>query len=425
MTGAGGSSAAPAAAATGGARATASQLGDARSGKLADNLTGFGRALRRAGVPVDAARMALAQQALLLVGMARQDMAAALEAVLISREQDRQVFRELFAAYFRNPDVAQKLLAQMLPTAPEKSQGAPRRQRVADALAPLRAARQPQASTQEQKIEFDAAMTASAQQRLRRADFNQLSAGEYQLVQRLVREVALPLPRYASRRICPGSRGSRPHWAAAMRRAARTGGELLELPRLARRDQPVPLLVLVDVSGSMERYARLLLTFLHAATAPGQSSAQGVGRRDVFAFGTGLTDLTPAFRHADGDAMLAHAGAAIQDFAGGTRLGEALHQLRRQHARRLVGRRTLVLLISDGLDTGEPAELQQALGWLRRHCGQLLWLNPLLRYDGYRPTARGADVLSRHAHGMLAVHNLESLQQLAHSMAQVLQSQRR
>ena len=419
-----GAGAAPVAAATGWTHATASQLGDARSGKLADNLTGFGRALRRAGVPVDAARMALAQQALLLVGLARQDMAAALEAVLISREQDRQVFRELFAVYFRNPDVAQKLLAQMLPTAPEKSKGAPRRQRVADALAPLRAARQQHASTQEQKIEFDAAMTASDQQRLRRADFNQLSAGEYQLVQRLVREVALPLPRHASRRTCPGSRGSRPHWAAAMRRAARTGGEMLELPRLTRRDQPVPLLVLVDVSGSMERYARLLLTFLHAATAPGQGG-RAVGRRDVFAFGTGLTDLTPAFRHADGDAMLAHASAAITDFAGGTRLGEALLQLRRQHARRLVGRRTLVLLISDGLDTGEPAALLQELGWLRRHCGQLLWLNPLLRYEGYRPTARGAEVLHRHAHGKLAVHNLESLQQLAHSIAAVLQPQRR
>ncbi|MBO0941316.1 vWA domain-containing protein [Acidovorax temperans] len=420
-----GAGAAPVAAATGWTHGTASQLGDARSGKLADNLTGFGRALRRAGVPVDAARMALAQQALLLVGLARQDMAAALEAVLISREQDRQVFRELFAAYFRNPDVAQKLLAQMLPTAPEKSKGAPRRQRVADALAPLRAARQQHASTQEQKIEFDAAMTASDQQRLRRADFNQLTAGEYQLVQRLVCEVALPLPRYASRRTCPGSRGSRPHWAAAMRRAARTGGELLELPRLARRDQPVPLLVLVDVSGSMERYARLLLTFLHAATARGQGAARNVGRRDVFAFGTGLTDLTPTFRHADGDAMLAHASAAITDFAGGTRLGEALHQLRRQHARRLVGRRTLVLLISDGLDTGEPAALLQELGWLRRHCGQLMWLNPLLRYEGYRPTARGAEVLHRHAHGMLAVHNLESLQQLARSIAAVLQPQRR
>ncbi len=130
-------------------------MGDARSGKPADNLTGFGRALRHAGVPVDAARMALAQQALLLVGLARQDMAAALEAVLISREQDRQVFRELFAVYFRNPDVAQKLLAQMLPTAPEKAKGAPQapaRGRCAGTFAPHK---QQHASTQEQKIEFD------------------------------------------------------------------------------------------------------------------------------------------------------------------------------------------------------------------------------------------------------------------------------
>jgi hypothetical protein len=181
----------------------------------------------------------------------------------------------------------------------------------------------------------------------------------------------------------------------------------------------VPLLVLVDVSGSMERYARLLLTFLHAATAPGQGG-QGVGRRDMFAFGTGLTDLTPAFRHADGDAMLAHASAAITDFAGGTRLGEALLQLRRQHARRLVGRRTLVLLISDGLDTGEPEALAQELAWLKRHSGRLLWLNPLLRFDGYAPITRGATVLNRHADQMLAVHNISRLQDLAGSLAQLM-----
>jgi uncharacterized protein with von Willebrand factor type A (vWA) domain len=410
------------AAATGGAHAPP-RLGDARSGKLADNLTGFGRALRRAGVPVDAARMALAQQALLLVGLARHDMAAALEAVLISREQDRQVFRELFDAYFRNPDVAQKLLAQMLPTAPEKSKGAPRRPRVADALAPLRAARQQHASTQEQKIEFDAAMTASDQQRLRRADFNQLSASEYQLVQRLVREVALPLPRYASRRTCPGSRGSRPHWAAAMRRACPHGRRDAgaATPGAARpAAAPAGAGGCVGIDGALCTPAAGLLARRHSAGAGGA----GCGATCVRVW-HGPHRFDTRLRHADGDAMLAHASAAITDFAGGTRLGEALHQLRRQHARRLVGRRTLVLLISDGLDTGEPAALLQELGWLRRHCGQLLWLNPLLRYEGYRPTARGAEVLHRHAHGMLAVHNLESLQQLAHSIAAVLQPQRR
>lgn len=396
---------------------TVSQLGDARTGKLADNLTGFGRALRRAGVRVDAARMALAQQAVLLAGLAREDFSAALEAVLVGCEQDRAVFRELFDAYFKNPDVAQKLLAQMLPSAESKAEPAKRRPRVSEALAPLRAARNAPTPA-EDKIDFDAAMTASDRQRLHQADFNQLSASEYQLVERLARDIPLPLPHYAARRTRPGVRGSRPHWPGAMHQAARHGGEILSLPRLQRRQQPLPLLVLVDVSGSMERYARLLLAFLHAATAPRHAGA-GL-RRDVFAFGTGLTDLTPAFRLGDTDAMLDAASRAISDFAGGTRMGESLAALRQHHARRLVGRRTLVLLISDGLDTGTPEVLERELGWLRRHSGRLLWLNPLLRFDGYAPTARGAAVLHRQAHGMLAVHNLARLQDLAGSLAALL-----
>ena len=399
---------------------TYSQLGDARSGKLADNVSGFGRALRRAGVPVDAARMALAQQALTLTGLARQDFCAALETVLVSREQDRAVFHELFNAYFRNPEVAQKLLAQMLPSTESKAEPARRRPRVNEALAPVRAARTAPPAREDDKIEFDAAMTASDLQRLRNADFNQLSASEYLLVERLARDITLPLPHYAARRTRPGVRGRRPHWPGAMRLAARTGGELLRVPLLQRRQQPLPLVVLVDVSGSMERYTRLLLAFLHAATAA--RHAGGGLRRDVFAFGTTLTDLGAAFRLADTDAMLETASAAITDFAGGTRLGACLAQLRTAHARRLVGRRTLVLLVSDGLDTGVPEELERELGWLLRHSGRLLWLNPLLRFDGYAPTARGASALHPHAHGMVAVHNLARLQDLAGSRAALLRS---
>jgi uncharacterized protein with von Willebrand factor type A (vWA) domain len=173
--------------------------------------------------------------------------------------------------------------------------------------------------------------------------------------------------------------------------------------------------VLVDVSGSMERYARLLLAFLHAAT-------RRLRRRDVFAFGTHLTDVTPAFRLGDTDAMLADAAARIDDFAGGTCLGESLAALREHHARRLVGRRTLVLLISDGLDTGEPERLDAELAWLKRRSRRLLWLNPLLRYEGYAPLARGAQVLHRHADGMLAVHNLSKLEDLAAALAAALKS---
>ena len=305
------------------------QLGDSRIGKLADNIAGFGRTLRRAGVRVDASRIALATDAALAVGIgAKHDVGAALEAVMVSREQDRIVFRELFDAYFRNPDVANKLLSQLLPSAEGKAEASKRRPRVREALSPQKAyGNQAKPKQEDQKVEFDAAMTASDLNRLKHADFNSLSGSEYRLVERLARDVCLPLPHFASRRTRPASSGARIHWPGVMHQAAQTGGELLRLPRLERREQPLPLLVLVDVSGSMERYARLLLAFLHAAT-------RRHPRRDVFAFGTHLTDLTPAFRIADTDAMLAAASAAITDFAGGTRLGESLAALRQQQSRR-------------------------------------------------------------------------------------------
>ena len=389
-------------------------LGDARSGKLADNIAGFGRALRRAGLRVDSARIALAQEAVRMVGVEHKgDLASALEAVLVSRQEDRGVFRELFDAFFRDPEMAHKLLGQMLPSAEGRPPDRKRRPRVAEALAPQRrfggAPRPP-----DKELEFDAAMTASDMARLQKADFNALSAGEFHLVERLARDIALPVPQVEMRRVQPGLRGARLHWSRSIRQSAHTGGELLVLRRMQRSRQPLPLLVLVDVSGSMERYARLLLAFLHAATRAHR-------RRDVFAFGTELTDLTPAFRIADTDAMLAAAGAAIADYAGGTRLGESLATLRQRHARRLVGRRSLVLVITDGLDTGEPQDLARELDWLTHRCRRLLWLNPLLRFEGYAPLARGAAVLHDHAHAMLAVHNLEKLQDLARSLAKLLE----
>jgi len=396
------------------------QLGDSRTGKLADNITGFGRALRRAGVRTDSARIALAQQAAQLVGVSsKDDLGAAMEAVMVSREQDRMVFRELFDAFFRDPEVAHKLLAQMLPRAEGRAEPSRRRPRVSEALSPQKAFARMQPKPQDQQVDFDAAMTASDLQRLKHADFNGLSGSEFRLVERLARDIALPVPSVPSRRLLPGIRGARMHWPGVMRHAAGTGGELVRLQRLQRHREPLPLLVLVDVSGSMERYARLLLAFLHAATRGGHGR---VGRRDVFAFGTQLTDLTPAFRQADTDAMLAAASLAITDFAGGTRLGESLATLRQQHARRLVGRRTLVLAITDGLDTGEPEQLVHELDWLRRRCRRLLWLNPLLRFEGYAPTARGAAVLHRHAHGMLAVHNISKLEELAAGLAALMAS---
>ena len=391
------------------------QLGDARTGKLADNIAAFGSALRRAGVPMDSSRMALAQTAAMLIGLDRKDdLAAALECVLIGQEQDRTVFAQMFEAFFRNPELAHKLLAQMLPQAQESAKATvPRRARVQEALRAVATAKN-RPPAKDDEVELDAAMSASQAIRLHHADFQSLNASEFRLVEQLARSIPLALPHIKGRRTQAGSLGHRLDWTRAMRDAARQGGELIRLPHLQRRKQPLPLLILIDVSGSMERYARLMMAFLH------QSTRQVP--RSVFAFGTELTDLTGPFRMADTDDMLLAVSEKISDFAGGTRLGLSLGQLRAHHQRQLTGRRTIVLLITDGLDTGSTTDLSQELSWLKRHCRKLLWLNPLLRFDGYAPIASGAQVLHRHADGSVAIHNMARLQDLAQAIMRLLKT---
>lgn len=391
------------------------QLGDARTGKLADNIAAFGRALRRAGVPMDSSRIALAQTAAMSVGLERKDdLAAALECVMIGQEQDRTVFAQMFEAFFRNPELAQQLLAQMLPQAQESAKPTvPRRARVQEALRAVASAKN-RPPGQDDEIELDAAMSASQAIRLHHADFQSLNASEFRLVEQLAKSIPLALPHILGRRTQTGAHGTRMDWTRAMRDAARQGGELIRLPHLQRRKQALPLLILIDVSGSMERYARLMMAFLHQSTRKVP--------RSVFAFGTELTDLSGPFRLADTDDMLLAVSDKIADFAGGTRLGLSLSQLRTRHQRQLIGRRTVVLLITDGLDTGATSDLSHELSWLKRHCRKLLWLNPLLRFDGYAPIASGAQVLHRHADGMVAIHNMARLQDLAQAIMRLLKT---
>lgn len=387
-------------------------LGDARAGKLADNLTGFGRMLRRAGLPIDTARISLAQQALGMIDVGRKsDVEAALRAVLVSRQEDQHVFADLFEAYFRNPEIAKQLMAQLLPQAKAESNPPARSARAQEALqAPPKPQQQPK--PKEEKIELDAAMSASDRARLRHADFNQLSASEFKLIERLVREIPLRLPTIAARRRQFGSHGDQLHWRRLMQFAAKHDGDFLSLPMSKRRETTLPVLVLVDVSGSMERYARLMLAFLHQALYH--------QTRDVFAFGTQLTDLNPAFAERDTDVMLAMANQAISDFGGGTQLGAALKKIREDHRHDIIGNRTLVLLITDGLDTGDHDSLADELDWLTRQARATVWLNPLLRYDGYQPLAGGAQVLDRYVDKMLAIHNLEHLSTLASALAKLM-----
>ena len=389
-------------------------LGDARAGKLAENIVGFSRALRRAGLPIDSARIGLAQQAAALVGVSqRLDLYAGLESVLVSRQEDRQVFEELFEAFFRNPEIAKQLMAQLLPSSKAQANPPKRGPRATEALTPPRADT-PKQTAREDEIHLDAAMSASAAARLRHADFQSLSASEFLLMERLVREVPLRVPTHRSRRMQSAAHGRHLDWSRLVRETSRYAGEASAPAFLRHHQQPLPLLVLVDVSGSMERYARLMLAFLHQST-------RGL-RRSVFSFGVSLTDLTRAFRERDTDRMLDLANASIPDFASGTRLGESLLQLRHHHRSAVVGRRSLVLLISDGLDTGASDLLDEELSWLSRQSRRLVWLNPLLRYAGYQPLAAGATVLHRYADRAVAIHNLAHVESLAKELAMLMRS---
>ena len=377
---------------------------------------GLGRVLRRAGVAVDSARMALGLQALTLIDMSQRDQVChALQATWLSRAEDIPVFEAVFDAYWA--------MVSQSSTADDSSQGLPLsmalsvddnpplRQRVQDALADLQTTPLPQLHPIAPQAQAEHAV-ASAVQRLKHADFQSLSADELTQLQHGVQALRMRWPAVPGRRWRAGARGSRLDWPRLLRTAARQGGEVLALPRRQRREQALPVLVLLDVSGSMERYARMQLAFLHHQTQRGQ--------RALFAFGTHLSDLRSAFALRDTDDMLQAVSRSVADFGGGTRLGESLAALRQQHPQVLVGRRTLVLLITDGLDTGEPAQLAQEVQWLKRHCRSLLWLNPLLRFDGYEPLARGPQVLARYADAQVAIHNLARMETLAEGLAQLL-----
>lgn len=387
-------------------------LGDALQNKLADNLFGFCRTLRRAGLPIDSQRIALAQRALGFVDIGeREQVCAALETVLVSRPDDRLVFYELFDAVFRGPEMAKQLMAQF-PQTNKAGERPLRRPRSQEALrTPSIKPSLAKSEQKEQSFEIDMAMTTSEIDRLRQADFEQLSASEARKVQQLARRIPLCLPRFKSRRQGAAPRGRQTDWRETARKAQRSFGEMLNLGFQKPKHRPMPLVILVDISGSMERYARMILSFLHAATYSTKPK--------VFAFGSRLTPLSKVFRQPDTDLMLLQAAQAIPDYAGGTRMAASLQDLRSHHRSAFLGRRSLVLVITDGLDTGEPENLNFGLRWLRSVAGRLLWLNPLLRYSGYQPLAAGASTLARFSDSMIAAHNLESLEVFSRAVEQL------
>ncbi|WP_280819257.1 vWA domain-containing protein [Pseudaminobacter soli (ex Li et al. 2025)] len=379
-------------------------------GRIADNIVYFARTLRKAGMRVGPSSVKDAIEAVLAAGIgSREDFYWTLHAVLVTRHEDHATFDEAFRLFWKSRELIEKMIAMFSPVAPdnrEKQKPRAAESRVADAMFEGHQKSQPVSEMPE--FEIDARFTVSGNEVLRGKDFAQMTAAEISDAKRAIAQLQLPFDTVRTRRYQPDTRG-RTDPRAMMRSAARTGGELI-LPkfRSAREISP-PIVVLADISGSMSQYTRIFLHFLHALTEM---------RRHVhtFVFGTRLTNLTRQMRHRDPDAALADCSAAVKDWSGGTRIGDALHEFNRLWSRRVLGQGAVVLLITDGLERDDVGELSAEMARLHRSCRRLIWLNPLLRFEGFEARARGVRAMLPHVDEFRAVHNLDALADLCASL---------
>lgn len=380
--------------------------------RLADNVLHFCRVLRAAGLPVGPAKVIAAIEAVEAVGVERRDdFRAALESVLIERHEQRTLFDQAFELFWRNPRLLERMMELLLPKVygrtPRSEAEAPLPARLAEALSPPR---QGDRELYDEETTIDAAFTFSPREVLQSKDFETMSVGELAEVKGMIARLRLPLPELPVRRSVPADRGTEVDLRATLRAMASARGAVVPLEWRRRRHRPPPLVVLCDISGSMDRYARMLLFFLHAIT-------NDRDRVHTLLFGTRLTNITRHLRRRDVDIALARVSAAVSDWAGGTRIGACLAEFNRRWSRRLLGQGAVVLLISDGLDSDVGHGLSREMERLAKSCRRLIWLNPLLRYDKFEARPAGIRAMLPFVDDFLPVHNLESLKQLAGAFA--------
>jgi len=374
---------------------------------FADNVVHFARILRNAGIPVGPDRVLAALEAIEAVGVGRRDdVHAALSAVMLDRHEQQALFDDAFAAFWRDPKLLERMMAELLPKiSGRREMQKERSQRLADALAaPPPAAAGARREGADDQVEFETAFTFSDRERLQRADFESMTAAEFELAKKLAEEVPLPFAPVRRRRHEASARGV-VDLRATMLAMARQPETLV--PRFSRPRSELPtIVVLLDISGSMDRYARLMLHYVHGLT-------RRYLKVHTLTFGTRLTNITRSLRHRDPDLALALASAQVQDWKGGTRIASCLDDFNRHWARRLLGANAALLLVTDGLDRDEHGELTRAAAQLRLFARQIVWLNPLLRFDKFEPRAGGVRALLPFVDRFLPVHNLASLADLA------------
>ena len=383
-------------------------------GHLAENVMHFARVLRTAGMPVGSDRVHTALAALQVAGLESQrDFHAVLSACLIDRIEHRELFDQAFVLFWRDPDLMGRMRAMMLPQVQLK-EGAtpppPENRRLGDALFPHPPNRPPDQPEQDE-VEIHAELTWNDREVLRQADFDSMTADEWRAAQRLLAQLKLVFEPLPTRRRRPAGRPGVADWRATMAAMARHGGELWAPRWRDTRDQPAPLVLLADISGSMSRYSRMLLHFAHAL---GHADA----KVESFVFGTRLTRTTRLLKSRDPDIAVAQVVRAVADWSGGTRITTSLHEFNQRWARRVLSGRSTVLLISDGLEHGDTTALAFEMERLHKSCRRLVWLNPLLRFDQFEPKAAGIKAMLPHVDRFLPTHNLQSLTELVAVLAE-------
>ena len=372
----------------------------------------FARLLRAAGLRIGPDRVVDCVKALEMAGacefpLRREDWYWTMSAVLLSRNEQRPIFDQAFRIFWRDPKLAERMMQLMLPQAfgrapkPEEQQS----QRLTDALFS-----QKQQESKTEKVELEARLTFSSREVLQRMDFDTMSAAELAEAKKLIAELRLPLPVVKTRRFHVQRNGRRIDLRRSLRETLREGGDIIPLVRAAPRELHPPLVVLCDISGSMNPYSRMFLHFLHAVT-------NDRDRVSVFVFGTRLTNITRQLRHRDVDVAMARVAEAIKDWSGGTRIGASLREFNWRWGRRVLGQNACVLLVSDGLDREAGEGLGDEMERLAKSCRYLAWLNPLLRYDKFEARPAGVRAMLPHVDLFLPVHNLDSLLDLAKALS--------
>jgi uncharacterized protein with von Willebrand factor type A (vWA) domain len=386
-------------------------------GRLAENILFFARTLRAAGLPVGPGKTLEAVKAVQSVGIERRDdFYWTLHAVFVNRRDQQEIFDQSFHMFWRNPRILERMMGLMLPEVADsgasKQEQEKINRRVAEAFAKQTGNEESEGGEQqeEDKVEIDAALTFSAREVLQEMDFEQMSAEEIEEAKRAIQTMRLPLEEIPTRRFRPDKRGSRADLRASLRSALRGGGDIIPLRWKERQKRRPPLVILCDISGSMARYSRMVLHFMHRLT-------NDRDRVHSFVFGTRLTNITRPLRNRDIDIALEKISEDVADWSGGTRIGACLHDFNREWSRRVLGQGAVVLLITDGLDRESAEGLAEEMERLHKSCRRLIWLNPLLRWDGYAPKSMGAQTMIRHVDELRTVHNLKGLKDLADALS--------